>query len=195
MENRCTGNLEISLFWEEKIVIIIRVLQLYSTFFLYYYENWPSKTRLLLTPMFSSILLSFHVVTQDMFYNFVTDFNQVWKATAAFIGSLIMVVIVLGTLRCKKRLNYRMEFTYTSKFNWYRWIYWTLEVLYLPLLVNATWCGNCSFVTKRAAVILTNCGRESEVLLDRVYYWLLKVGAIFALIIAILYNLTLFYLI
>lgn len=70
LENRCTGNLEISLFWEEKIVIIIRVLQLYSTFFLYYYENWPSKTRLLLTPMFSGILLSFHVLTQEMFYAF-----------------------------------------------------------------------------------------------------------------------------
>ena len=44
-ENRCTGNLEISLFWEEKIIILIRVMQLYSVFFLYYYEHWPSKTR------------------------------------------------------------------------------------------------------------------------------------------------------
>lgn len=26
LENKCTGNLEISLFWEEKIVIIVRVL-------------------------------------------------------------------------------------------------------------------------------------------------------------------------
>ena len=47
-EDKCTGNLEISLFWEEKIIILIRVLQLYSVFFLYYYEYWPSKTRLYL---------------------------------------------------------------------------------------------------------------------------------------------------
>ena len=43
--NPCTGNLEISLFWEEKILIIVRVLQLYSVFFIYYFEHWPSKTR------------------------------------------------------------------------------------------------------------------------------------------------------
>lgn len=57
--NACTGNLEISLFWEEKIIIIIRVLQLYAVFFIYYYESWPSKTRDLGTPYFMAILLSF----------------------------------------------------------------------------------------------------------------------------------------
>ena len=130
-----------------------------------------------------------------MFYEFITDFDQVWKATAAFIGALLFVMLMLTTLRCQPRLKYRMEFTYTNSCNWFRWIFWTLELLYVPLLVNATWCGNCSFVTKRAAVVLTDCGRNSEILVDRVYYWLLKAGAIFALVIAVLYNMTLFYLI
>lgn len=61
--NPCTGNLEISLFWEEKIIIIVRVLQLYAVFFIYYFEHWPSKTRQYLTPMMSSFLLSFNVIT------------------------------------------------------------------------------------------------------------------------------------
>lgn len=59
----CFKNLEISLFWEEKIVIIIRVLQLYAVFYIYYFESWPSKTRNNLTPVFSTILLSFHIST------------------------------------------------------------------------------------------------------------------------------------
>lgn len=62
--NPCTGNLEISLFWEEKILILVRVLQLYSVFFIYYFEYWPSKTRTYLTPAFGSFLLSFHVITE-----------------------------------------------------------------------------------------------------------------------------------
>ena len=118
-----------------------------------------------------------------------------WLATVVYIGALLFVVAILGTLRCRKRLKYRMEFTYTDSCNWFRWIYWTLELLYVPLLVNATWCGNCSFFTKRAAVVLTNCGRSSEAMSERAYYWLLKLAAIFALIVAILYNVTLFYLI
>ena len=59
----CFKNIEISLFWEEKIVIIIRVLQLYALFYIYYFESWPSKTRNNLTPVFSTILLSFHIST------------------------------------------------------------------------------------------------------------------------------------
>lgn len=135
------------------------------------------------------------MITQDRYYNFITSFDQVWLATCVYIGSLLLVVTLLATLRCRKRLKYRMEFTYTDTCNWFRWIYWTLELLYVPLLVNATWCGNCSFHTKRAAVILTDCGRSSESQSERAYSWLLKVAAIFALLVAILYNLTLFYLI
>ena len=49
----CFGNLEISLFWEEKLIVLIRVAQLYSVLFYFYYEQWPSNTRLYLTVMFS----------------------------------------------------------------------------------------------------------------------------------------------
>ena len=37
-EVNCMGNLEISLYWEEKIVLFYRILQLYGFLFLVYYE-------------------------------------------------------------------------------------------------------------------------------------------------------------
>jgi hypothetical protein len=37
-ENRCSGNLEISLYYEEKIAIILRCIQLYAILLLLFYE-------------------------------------------------------------------------------------------------------------------------------------------------------------
>jgi len=48
----CLGNLEVSLFWEEKFAVLIRIAQLYTTLFVFYYEQWPSNTRKYLTMMF-----------------------------------------------------------------------------------------------------------------------------------------------
>jgi hypothetical protein len=73
--NRCNGDLVISLFWEEKFVIIVRYLQLYGLIFFFYYENWPANTRLWLTNMFCGFNFSFYITTQDQFYAFMQDFN------------------------------------------------------------------------------------------------------------------------
>ena len=55
-ENPCTKNLEISLFWEEKVVILIRSIQLYAIFFIFYYEYWPSYARKFFTPVMMAVL-------------------------------------------------------------------------------------------------------------------------------------------
>jgi hypothetical protein len=110
----CTGNLEISLFWEEKILILIRVFQLYATFFVYYYESWPSKTREFGTPYFMAILLSFYIPTENDLYMFMADFDKVVITTIVYVGATILLFILLASLSCPKRLRYRMEFTYVD---------------------------------------------------------------------------------
>ena len=69
-----------------------------------------------------------------------------------------------------------------------------IEALYVSLLVNATWCGNSSFATQQHVTVLT-ISKNKNTTVDLVIYWALKAAAIFALIVAILYNLTLFYII
>ena len=39
----CLGNMPVSLFWEEKFVMIIRYLQFYGFFLLIFFEAWPDK--------------------------------------------------------------------------------------------------------------------------------------------------------
>lgn len=61
-ESACTKNLEISLFWEEKALLLIRVLQLFACFFLFYYEYYPSYARkFFTTPMMLVLGTSFHI--------------------------------------------------------------------------------------------------------------------------------------
>lgn len=58
-ESCWTGNLQISLYWEEKIVLILRSLQLYAFFFIVFYEHWPSVTRDYFTPVFTALVGQF----------------------------------------------------------------------------------------------------------------------------------------
>mmetsp|Transcript_11575 Transcript_11575/g.17491 ORF Transcript_11575/g.17491 Transcript_11575/m.17491 type:complete len:83 (+) Transcript_11575:598-846(+) len=37
----CLNNYEVSLFWEEKLALILRFLQFYSFLLLIFYEQWP----------------------------------------------------------------------------------------------------------------------------------------------------------
>ena len=41
MKEDCQGNLEISLFWEEKIIIIIKFAQIYGYLLQQFFEKYP----------------------------------------------------------------------------------------------------------------------------------------------------------
>ena len=60
LEEHCwTKNLTISLFWEEKIFLLVRAIQMYSLFFIVFYEFWPSYARIYFTPFFMAFNGSF----------------------------------------------------------------------------------------------------------------------------------------
>ena len=73
LQLNCFGNLEISLFWEEKFAVLVRIAQLYTVLFFFYYEQWPSNTRKYLTVMFSSFNGSLYIQTQEDFYLFMQN--------------------------------------------------------------------------------------------------------------------------
>jgi len=62
-ERSCNKDLVISLYWEEKIVLIIKVLQLYGILFFFYYEKWPGNIRMYATSAITSFNLSFYILS------------------------------------------------------------------------------------------------------------------------------------
>ena len=84
----------ISLFWKEKFVLLIRVYQLYALFFLFYFEFFPSNARKFFTPVMMTFLGSWHLLTENMYYNFI----QKWGVMYTVITTFTIVSIVFYSL-------------------------------------------------------------------------------------------------
>ena len=187
LDLNCFGNLEISLFWEEKLIIIVRTLQLYSVLFFFYFESWPSNTRKFLTVMFTSFNGSLYIMTQEEFYKFMQNLDLIEYVIG---GTFILNVVLVGLgliLTCKKTLRYRLEFMYTSCCNVYRLYFWLMEILFIPMLLNVSWPASCKFWTAREAVTFVNCEENGTI-----HFWAIKSVMIGAYLMAVLYNVQLF---
>lgn len=183
----CFGNLEISLFWEEKLAIMIRVAQLYTVLFLFYYEQWPSNTRTDFTIMFTSFTGSLYILDQPQFYLFMQDLKLIeYVIAGTFLLNLLLAVIGL-ILTCKKSLRYRLEFMYSNSCNVYRLYFWVMEIMFVPLLINVSWPASCKFWSERDAVEFVNCEEDGTI-----YYWSIKGIMCGSYLMAILYNFQLF---
>ena len=179
----CFGNLEISLFWEEKILLMIRIAQLYTVIFFFYYEQWPSNTRFYLTAMFSSFTGSLYIRDQSTFYYFMQDLRLLeYVVGGAFLLNLFLFGLGL-CLTCKKTLRYRLEFMYSNSCNVYRFFFWILEILFVPLLLNVSWPASCKFWSQRDAITFLKCYEESPI-----HYWVIKGVMCASYLMALLYN-------
>lgn len=179
----CFGNLEISLFWEEKLAILVRTAQLYSVLFFFYYEQWPSNTRKYLTVMFSAFNGSLYIMNQDEFYGFMQDLTLIeYVIGGTFILNIVLVAIGL-ILTCKKTLRYRLEFMYTNSCNIYRLYFWLMEIMFVPLLINVSWPASCKFWSERDAVEFVTCEEHGNI-----RYWIIKGIMYGSYIMAVLYN-------
>ena len=89
-----TGNIGVSLFWEDMINILFRIMQLYSFLFMTYYEFWPSRYRKEMTWWYSFWGGSWFVWSQEMYYDFIG--NAVKIRLAALIYILVAISLFMG---------------------------------------------------------------------------------------------------
>ena len=170
LETNCLGNLEISLFWEEKLAVLLRTAQLYSVLLFYYYEQWPSNTRKYMTVYFAAINGSAYIRSQAQFYEFMQDLKMIEYIVAGTFLLNILLVLISLVLTCKKTLRYRLEFAYTNPCcNIYRVFFWFMEILMVPMLFNVSWPASCTFWSERDAIEFVDCTEDGDV-----YYWALK---------------------
>lgn len=145
-----------SLFWEEKYIVLNRLIQLYALFFFTYYEYWPSAARKYFTPYFSFYMLSWNIWTQERYYDLIQSPNLVRTGCGFFLATMFCVLFCACCCLCSKKLRYRLEIVYTS-LCWYKWLFWFCESIMLPLMFNTVWLANCRFYTLREAVTVADC--------------------------------------
>ena len=99
-ENCCTKNLEISLYWEEKIVLILKMCQIYAIMFLFFYEQWPSKVRTYGTQIFLGVLLQFSIRDDAAWYDFITHEEHPIYFCIIYLGAIVFFSIFLMIITC-----------------------------------------------------------------------------------------------
>lgn len=184
-EDPCTGNLEVSLFWEEKFLALFRVLQLYSFYFLVFFEYWPSATREWGTGFFAGAIGAFHIWDQPQYIHLIQEEEYVKLCCWAFLGVSILVAFFWLVVLKSTWIRFRLDTVHT-RVNWRRWWYLATELLYFPLIFNMAWLGNCHFMSKRDAISLATCANTDEAM-----YWILKAVVAWALAWGLFYNGTL----
>jgi len=173
-------------------VLLIRVVQLYAVFFIFYYEYWPTNARQWFTPFMMAVLgTNWHIPNQKEYYNFMQDYDLMYKVILIWTATTIAFYSFGMVLSLRKKLRYRLEHAYASKFNFFRWYFWLCEIMYLPFLVNVAWPATCNFRTEREAIQLLDCkGPQYEY--GMVYWWCMKGLLFLSYVWAFGYNLMLF---
>jgi hypothetical protein len=105
---------------------------------------------------------------------------------AGLLGVLIISLFFIYAKLIRFVLEYNLKF-----FCWYKWGFWFCEIVYLPLMFNIAWLGNCKFYSQRQAITITNCNE------DKIYpnVWPNVMMVILAVMFAIMlgYNMVLLY--
>ena len=99
----------------------------------------------------------------------------------------VLLVIIGLFLTCKKTLRYRLEFSYSKSCNIYRFYFWLMELMLIPLLLNVSWPASCKFWSERDAIEFVDCTEHGKA-----YYWALKGGMYGSYLLSFLYNAQLF---
>ena len=110
-----------------------------------------------------------------------------YVVAGTFLLNLLLVVFSL-VLTCKKTLRYRLELQYENPCcNIYRFFFWLMEILLVPLLFNVSWPATCQFWSERDAIEFTDCTEDGDIC-----YWTLKGLMGGSYVMAILYCVQLF---
>mmetsp|Transcript_97756 Transcript_97756/g.134482 ORF Transcript_97756/g.134482 Transcript_97756/m.134482 type:complete len:235 (-) Transcript_97756:819-1523(-) len=168
-------------------MILIRTIQLYSVFFIFYYEHWPSQTRDSLTGFFMFWNVSAHLWTQDMYYEFIQNFETIAYVTFIFFLALLVYIAFCMFFFCNKRLKFRLDHNFSKVCNIYRWGFWLTEILYIPFLINIAYAGTCTFQSARSAIEIAVCTEQGPII-----QWIMFGLVIATYTIAVIYNLLLF---
>ena len=90
------GNVSVSLYWEEKVLLSIRYLQLLSLIFVSIYEDWPYQMR----QDFEKFIFvaGFNFVYLKGYYEIIEDINLYMRNTYIWIASFTVLIAVLALI-------------------------------------------------------------------------------------------------
>lgn len=140
----CFGNFNVSLFWEEKLMILIRTLQLFGLLYVAFIEQWPWIDGEEAMYVFGS---SYVYLMKDNYYGLITEYFPYLVNLAAWIAFALLslgIFLLIGLVtKCWKEFKY-------SRTLLKKWLFNIVELMFFPLLVNIIPFGACTMTTSKA---------------------------------------------
>lgn len=90
----------------------------------------------------------------------IQDAAKVRNACFGFLAAAVLLALI-SLLVQQKTVKFRLENTYSNVY-WLKWLFWLVEISFVPLLFNISWYGNCKFTTDRQALTLADCKNDFE---------------------------------
>lgn len=178
------GNLDISLFWEEKALIIIRFIQFYGYLLIIMYETFPFEVRDRWAHFFFFMSGSFHfMIGQDYYYAIIQSIDLIVRNLAGYYAAMLLIVFAYFAMMLNRMIHYRLNKLRKEGLYFFKWAFWFAEIVYFPLMLNVITFSTCQFHSGKLAVVVANCTRDIPN-----GYTIMMVLALFVLVAGLLYN-------
>ena len=149
------GNLEVSLFWEEKIMILIWALQLLGFFYVVLIEYVP-KRYIGLGRFFAIFLLKFDYIAS--YNSAISNYNFI------FVYSLLWSIIGIGYFAVLFGLHIKGCFhrgSISGPYWFFKLLYYSFESLAFPILMNTLPNTICQLRTDDIDIEVVNCWEKN----------------------------------
>lgn len=149
------GNLKVSLFWEEKILGLIRCLQLMGFYFVVFYEQVPQSSQ----SMFNFIpgfILKFDYILY--YQTSLSNYSFIMIYTFGWAGCCILLFLIFLFLHFRGIIQ---RYSISAPYWLYKSGFYVAEVLAFPFLMNTVPNAACQFRTSLLGVTLANCWSQS----------------------------------
>eukprot|EP00347_Sterkiella_histriomuscorum_P019077 403343044 len=177
------GNIVVSLYWEEKILMVFRFIQFYGYLMLLCFEVWPYQARHQISGLFFFTIGSFHFMYQpSKYYEVIQSINLTGINLASYSFFMILMIITTFVFIFVKKFHYRL-LKKRNKFIFYKWGFWFLELIYFPIFTNIIQYSTCQYYSSKDAIQVVNCGKISTT-----GYSLMLLCALLTFVVAVCYN-------
>jgi hypothetical protein len=135
------GNLRISLFWEEKLILFLHAFQILGFYFVMYYEQVPSSWKNLAN-FFAVFVLKFDTIS--FYEKSISSYSAIYLNAFIWAGAAIGVFVALVIMWTKGVLQRLVIADYNI---FVKLGYYILEFLIFPFLLNTVPQALCQYST------------------------------------------------
>ena len=151
----CTGNVSVSLFWEEKIYVLLQALQLFGFVMVAGYQEFPQTVR-------DDAYILFGLVGN---YGYINDFEKMWTdhdyafvytvgcTLVLLLGILIVYLLYRWTILHKLKISGNFKIT--------KYSFYIMFFLVFPFLVNTLPYGICTYTSSTETLTVYKCWDKS----------------------------------